>query len=314
MQIDFFCLNNKYSTTQLVTQNLIIVEQENYTDAVKKSYLPVTQQKKVAGGLRTQGIYKKSHYEKPLISIITVVFNGEEYIEQTIESVLNQTYNNIEYIIIDADSIDETLTIIKKYENGIDYWLSEKDTGIYNAMNKAIQLSTGEFTAFINADDWYETDSIQSVIDFILKYPSDSCFFGDVNIIVDGKVDSVFSERLASYKYHMPVPHPGLFVRTSLLMQMGFDERYKIIADYDLVIKLIKKSYIFQNVNKIISNHRHGGISTTLSHRGEHFYLLHCHFGLVFALYHHIINNYKYDLFFPVRLTKKLLKINRKIL
>src|SRR3990172_7180600 len=112
---------------------------------------------KSEGGLRTKGIYRKSQEERPLISVITVVYNGAKYIEQTIQSVINQTYDNIEYIIVDGASTDNTLKIINKYEDRIDYWISEADSGLWNAMNKGVRLATGDILNFLNSDDFYIT-------------------------------------------------------------------------------------------------------------------------------------------------------------
>jgi glycosyltransferase involved in cell wall biosynthesis len=114
-------------------------------------------------------MHKLHERSEPLVSIITVVFNGERYLEETIKSVINQTYKNIEYIIIDGGSTDNTLNIIKKYEDKIDYWISEKDKGIYDAINKGIKLSRGELIGIINADDYYEIDVLEKVVSIYTK-------------------------------------------------------------------------------------------------------------------------------------------------
>ena len=105
------------------------------------------------GGLRTKGLFKDADLARPLLSIVTVVYNGEKYLEQTIQSVINQSYEYLEYIIIDGGSTDRTLEIIAKYNDYINYWISEPDTGIYNAMNKGTKLATGSHVLHLNADD-----------------------------------------------------------------------------------------------------------------------------------------------------------------
>ena len=110
---------------------------------------------KASGGLRTRNIFKNSKENNPLISIITVVKNNKKYIEETIKSILDQNYKNFEFIIIDGESIDGTLDIIKKYDanNLIDYWISEKDSGLYDAFNKGLNLARGDMIGFVNSDD-----------------------------------------------------------------------------------------------------------------------------------------------------------------
>ena len=108
------------------------------------------------GGRRKKGVPKK----EPLFSIITVVYNGEKFLEKTIASVVNQSCKNFEYIIIDGGSTDKSLDIIRKYEKKIDYWVSEKDNGIYDAFNKGMIVSKGEFIGFINSDDIYKKDAL----------------------------------------------------------------------------------------------------------------------------------------------------------
>src|ERR1700742_4639960 len=111
------------------------------------------------GGLRLKGIKKQSEIDNPLVSVVTVVYNGAKHLEQTINSVLNQSHKNVEYIIIDGGSTDGTLDIIKRYEDKIDYWQSERDGGIYFAMNKGVSLAKGELIGILNADDFYLLDT-----------------------------------------------------------------------------------------------------------------------------------------------------------
>ncbi|VEP13236.1 hypothetical protein H1P_190035 [Hyella patelloides LEGE 07179] len=122
------------------------------------------------GGLRTQGLYRNSLNQLPLVSVITIVFNGEKYLEQTIQSIVNSSYPNLEYIVIDGGSTDNSLAIIKKYEDDLDYWVSEPDRGIYDAMNKGTIAASGDYTLHINADDLlFDSQCLATVINEIQK-------------------------------------------------------------------------------------------------------------------------------------------------
>jgi glycosyltransferase involved in cell wall biosynthesis len=121
------------------------------------SFMSATGQSKTEGGLRTRGLFKSSSSDKPLISVITVVFNGAQYLENTIRSVVGQVYANVEYIIIDGGSTDGSLEIIRNYSEQIDYWVSEPDRGIYDAMNKGLDAASGEWINFMNAGDAFHS-------------------------------------------------------------------------------------------------------------------------------------------------------------
>jgi hypothetical protein len=158
------------------------------------------------GGLRTKGINKNGTIDRPLVSVITIVFNGEKNLEQTIQSVINQDSDNFEYIIVDGGSSDRTLEIVKKYESQIDYWISEKDRGIYDAMNKGINLAHGQWLSFMNcADLFYSCKSLSGVplkadVDF---YYSDSILYNidkDVQLHYCSQPDKVFIHQSIVYK------------------------------------------------------------------------------------------------------------------
>ena len=121
---------------------------------------------KKEGGLRIKGQTKSSNSKKPLITIATVVYNGQDYLEETILSIINQKYENLEFIIIDGGSTDNTIEIIKSYEHSIDYWVSEKDDGIYDAMNKASELARGEWINYMNCGDSFCNNDVISNIKF----------------------------------------------------------------------------------------------------------------------------------------------------
>ena len=125
---------------------------------------------KIEGGLRKSGRFKKDEPGKPLVTVVTAVYNAEDYIEETIQSVINQTYDNIEYIVIDGGSSDGTLEIIKKYENNIDYWISEKDSGLYEALNKGFSAANGTYMSYINAGDYYHKSAIDVSMDVFKEH------------------------------------------------------------------------------------------------------------------------------------------------
>jgi len=119
----------------------------------------------------------------PLVSIITVVFNGERYLEQTIEAVLGQTYTNVEYIVVDGGSSDCTVDILRKYEGCIDYWVSEPDAGIYDAMNKGLSLASGQIVGIINADDYYDKDACLNVVQQFIADPEIGLIHGAMRVL-----------------------------------------------------------------------------------------------------------------------------------
>jgi Glycosyl transferase family 2 len=177
----------------------------------------------VDGGLRTKGINKAGTSDRPLISVITIVFNGEDKLEQTIQSVINQNHNNFEYIIIDGASTDKTLDIIKKYDSLIDYWISEKDRGIYDAMNKGIELANGQWLNFMNcADLFYSYQSLSSVplkaeIDF---YYSDSILYGENK----------------SVRIYNCSQKNKIFIHQSIVYKKDTHEKYKYLVHENLTI------------------------------------------------------------------------------
>lgn len=209
------------------------------------------------GGLRTKGVVNSSKDHTPLISIVTAVYNGERHIEQTINSVLNQTYNNIEYIIVDGGSNDKTLDIIRQYEDQIDYYTSEPDEGISDAFNKGITLARGEWIGLINADDWYELDSCQ----IVAKYNEYDFLFGTVRYWDD---DRSYTDRAKPEIIYedMRINHPTLFVKRQLYEELGvYDKSLKFAMDYDLVLRLFEANKKYINTEKVIANMRTEGIS-----------------------------------------------------
>jgi glycosyltransferase involved in cell wall biosynthesis len=248
-----------------------IIHSSEYSQIEIVSTLSVKPGNKQEGGLRTKGIDKISTQNKPLISVVTVVFNGEQFLEQTIQSVINQSYQNIEYIVIDGASTDKTLDIIKEYEEYIDYWVSEPDQGIYDAMNKGIKASLGELIGLINSGDLYANDAIEQIVE-IYNFHKNS----HENIIITGTMykfnnDSSFLFKLvkkqedleSGINKRMPINHPTTFVSMKTYETLGcFDSKFRICGDYDFIFRAYHSSlvkFIFTDAH--IAYMRLGGVS-----------------------------------------------------
>lgn len=204
----------------------------------------------------------KTEINKPLITIITVCYNAAALIEQTIISVLNQTYPNIEYILIDGNSKDNTLEIIKKYENKISHWISEPDKGIYDAMNKGIKLAKGEWINFMNCGDTFYSNTIVNEIFYNTYLPYD-VIYGNTNYIYS-KGNIIKKAGKITSKEYMPFTHQSSFVKTSLLKSFGFDCQYKICADRNFFHQLHLNDFKFKQTDYTISNYEaEEGISST---------------------------------------------------
>lgn len=198
------------------------------------------------------------------VSIITVSYNSVKTIEQTIHSVLNQSYQNIEYIVIDGKSTDGTCAIIQKYSDAISYYVSEPDGGIYDAMNKGLRRATGDIIGIINSDDWYESDAVDKVVNCFAAEGADvvhgrMCF-------IDEKGNCTYSrEKSLSHLWHLAgiVLHPTVFVKRGVYDKYGvFNTDYRIAADYDLLLRFYAKGVHFAYIDKVISNFSAGGISS----------------------------------------------------
>lgn len=223
-----------------------------------------------------------------LITVITVVRNGESHIESAINSVISQKDINIEYIVIDGLSTDGTMKIVKKYRDHIDIILSEEDEGIYSAMNKGINMARGKYIGFINADDWYSEGALLKVVEFA---NSDYSFiFGDVRVVSECLSEvNIIGNRLSDYRWTMPFGHPALFVKAEIIKKHRFNESYKICADYDFCIKMINESSSYKYLQTCIANFRLGGVSTSENVRKELFQIQVNHFGLSYALYWYLL-------------------------
>lgn len=203
------------------------------------------------------------------ITIITVCYNSGKTIKDTIESVLAQNYKNFEYIIIDGKSKDNTVDIIKSYEpkfNGKMKWISEKDKGIYDAMNKGVKLASGDIIGLINADDILATpNAFQIIVDTFKNENCDGTYF-NLRVLDENmkKVIRVFNPKKGNYKLGWYPPHPTLYLKKDVYDKIGlYSLDYKIAADYDLMIRVMKDSDIkLSYIKEVLVYMRGGGVST----------------------------------------------------
>lgn len=206
---------------------------------------------------------------EPLVTIVTVAFNSEKTIEKTIKSVLNQTYPKIEYLIIDGKSGDQTVEIAKTYEEqalkkGYSYRIvSEKDRGIYDAMNKGIALAKGEIMGFINSDDWYEKDAVALSVKTMLKKQCDITF-GDIAIHKADGSRIVKRAKLSRYETSRHWNHPTMFVKTSVYRDFPFRQK-GIHDDYGAYLAMKKAGKKVEAVHRVLANFSMGGASNKRS-------------------------------------------------
>ena len=228
-------------------------------------FLPENENRRDEGGLRKNGLFKKSSEGKPLISIITVVFNDEQKLEKTIQSVLKQLYDYVEYIIIDAGSMDGTLDIIKKYNNQIDYWVSEPDKGLYDAMNKGISLSSGYILMLNSGDILSSNHTLKNIAEKLVR--DDVIYYGSVwnyNDYVSYEVPPRNGiKSLEWIKSNIP-PHQGSFIHANIHRKCLYPIEYKIGADAYLLNQL-KKSYEMIYLNERITHLILGGKSNAMT-------------------------------------------------
>ena len=181
------------------------------------------------------------------ITVITVVWNNVEFIRDCIESVLNQNYSNIEYIIIDGGSSDGTLEVIKEYEDRISLSISEPDKGLYDAMNKAIGLSTGEVISILNSDDVFHDDRVISkVMKKFLKEDKLEVLLGGVNLVKRNNIDEIVrlypAKRFKPWHLYFGIapPHPGAFIKSSIYEKYGiYNTSFDLAADFDLFVRIL---------------------------------------------------------------------------
>lgn len=204
----------------------------------------------------------------PLVTVITAVYNGELHIAQTIESVLSQSYSNIQYIIIDGNSTDNTINIIRNYRASNLIVICEGDDGIYDAWNKGLKLAKGEWISFVGGDDILSVDAVQLYMNHIIGVEEEIEFVSSIIELVDDQLNhiSYFGEswNWDRFKKNMITGHVGTFHSKNLFTKYGyFDKKYKISGDYEFLLRAredLKSSFL----NKVTVKMRSGGVSNRL--------------------------------------------------
>ncbi len=206
----------------------------------------------------------------PLISVVTVCYNSKNTIERTFKSILNQTYSNIEYIVVDGMSTDGTLEIIKKYEeffnkqNIIFKWKSEKDNGIYDAMNKGIKMATGDIVGIINSDDYYERLALEIISTEYLNDNTYDVYHGLLNYYYSEKFSMIRGVDSSSLSQQM-IEHPTCFLKKTTYEKYGyFNCKYKYVADYELLCRVKRNGGKFKLIDKVIANFFDGGAGDSI--------------------------------------------------
>mgnify|MGYP001283124491 CR=1 FL=1 len=246
----------------------------NFEEINFREFLDKNVNRVFENGRRFNGFKKKSEKEKPLISIITVVKNKANYIQETISSIKEQNYKNIEYIVIDGLSSDGTLEIIKKNINFIDYAVSEKDLGNYDAINKGLSLASGDLIGIVNADDILLPNATTILLRYYKDYPGKDFFFGSVKKHW-GTLSGYYPKKIR-YSWFFYTSHStGFFIKKEAAKKNGkYNLKYNYSSDFDYFYRLIvhnKLKGIATKKNELFGIFRPGGISHTLD-KEVHFF------------------------------------------
>lgn len=232
----------------------------------------------------------------PKFSVITVCYNAQTTLEDTIQSVIAQTYHHVEYIIVDGASKDRTLSIINRYRDRITTVVSEPDKGLYDAMNKGLRLATGDYVCFLNAgDSFHEDDTLQQMVHTLRELTElPDVLYGET-ALVDAEGHFVRMRRLQtpehltwhSFRQGMLVCHQAFFAKRTLAEP--YDLRYRFSADFDWCIRIMKKSKVLHNTHLTLIDYLEEGM-TTRNHKAslhERFRIMAKHYGWLSTVAHH---------------------------
>lgn len=197
----------------------------------------------------------------PKVTIITVVYNAQATIEDTIISVINQTYANLEYIIVDGGSTDGTIKIIEKYREKITHFISEPDKGIADGFNKGIAMATGDWIGMINADDWYALNAVELIMNN--GKANDNVRCGNIMLIGNNGFARIKKSKVSWLNFGMYIMHPTCFIKNEVYQQVGkYDIHLKIAMDFDMFLRIKSKGFKIRHIDELIAYMRTAGVSS----------------------------------------------------
>ena len=238
--MDFIEKKTPFDTIRYFTRTRPIIKKYEGEKYESKLLLDDNIDRKNFGGLRYKNFFKSSLKDKPLISIVTPNFKSP-YLEKTIISILKQKYENLELIIIDADSGDETVQILKKYDDQIDLWVSEKDNGLWDVWNKGLEFANGDYIGILDSTSTFDINAIKHLMKYVKKYPEADCIFGTIK--KGDKIYAGYRPKDITLRFNIyPSCVIGFFIKKNSLKKLGlYNTKYKIHSDYDLIYRLIVK-------------------------------------------------------------------------
>lgn len=197
---------------------------------------------------------------RPFFTIITTVLNAADTFEDTILSVVNQSFDDFEYVVIDGGSTDGTLDVIRRYSAEIDYCISEPDQGLYFGFNKGVKLARGKYIGILNGDDSYKPNALALVNEVVVKSSKNDCIiYGGVSVIGKVSRDEFFHHLNIA---NAMISHPATFVSSSIYQKIGmFNTEFKVAADYEFIARCFLNGYEFIPIEKPLANYRPGGYS-----------------------------------------------------
>ena len=267
---DFVCLNKNFSTTRRLIQHCsdsvekeLIFSKKAGSEFDTNLFAREGKGRQGEGGLRSKGFFKNNFENKILVTVITVVFNDQTKIEETINSVINQTYDNVEYLVVDGGSSDGTLDVLGKYEDQIDYWVSECDQGIYDAMNKGINLATGKWLNFMNSGDKYFSPKILASIFEDSDFKNVDIIYGNNEVRYPSRTRIASAGKIVNLWKGSQFSHQSTFISSDLHKNNRYNIKNRIGADFEFFFQCYLNGMVFRHIDEIIATVSSGGLSDT---------------------------------------------------